>query len=58
MPAGASVSLSPLLAALTIIRLFGKDYANLPSCYELLIILTPSASLKYEATSKFVDSLP
>ena len=55
MPAGASVSLSPLLAALTISRLFGKDYANLPSRYELMIILTPSASLNYEATSRFVD---
>ena len=57
MPAGASVSLSPLLASLAISRLFGKDFATLPSRYELMVILTPSGSLNYEATAKFVDQL-
>ena len=57
MPAGASVSLTPLLTALTISRLFGKEFANLPSRYELMVILTPSGSLNYEATGKFVDQL-
>jgi hypothetical protein len=57
MPAGTSVSLSPLLAALTLSRLFGNDFANLPSRYELMLIISPTASLNHQGTSKFVDQL-
>jgi len=58
LPAGAQVSLSPLLTAMALNRLFGQEFAHLPSKYELMLIFTPSASINYEASGKFIESLP
>lgn len=57
LPAGAQVSLSPLLATLALSRIFGKEFDRLQSKYELMLILTPGASLNYEASEKFIESI-
>ena len=38
-------------------RIFGQEFANLPSKYELMFILAPSASLDYQASNKLFDYL-
>ena len=54
---GVQTSVSPVLGLLALSRIFGQEFASLPSKYELMFILNPSASLDFQASSKFIDYL-
>ena len=56
LPSGIEASLSPLLALMHMSRSFGRQYVqSVKSRYDLMFILTPTSSLGYSATSKFLD---
>ena len=56
LPSGIEASLSPLLAVMHMSRTFGKQFVQIvKSRFDLMFILTPSSSLGYTATSKFLD---
>jgi len=63
MQAGVERSVSSILSVMHLSRLFGgksshQSNTDIQTEYEIMYVLSPGASINYEATSQFIDFLP
>jgi hypothetical protein len=57
LSSGFESSLSPILGVLHMSRVFKREFQHIPQRFDLMFILTPSGSLNYQATEKYLDYL-